>query len=47
MGFVLPMLFKAAYQGILDHPDDEDVVATEVALLPYVVRDSPHPLGLA
>lgn len=39
--------FKAAYQGILDHPDDEHVVASAIALLHYVVRDYPHGLGLA
>jgi len=39
--------FKAAYQGILDHPDDEHVVATAIELLPYVVQDYPDRLGLA
>jgi tetratricopeptide (TPR) repeat protein len=39
--------FKAAYQGILDHPDDEHVVASAVGLLHWVVRDYPHRLGLA
>lgn len=39
--------FKAAYQGILDHQDDEHVVASAIALLHHVVRDYPHRLGLA
>ena len=39
--------FKAAYQGIVDHPDDEHVVATAIDLLHHVVRDYPHRLGLA
>jgi tetratricopeptide (TPR) repeat protein len=39
--------FKAAYQGIVDHPDDEHVVATALALLPHVAHDYPHRLGLA
>jgi tetratricopeptide (TPR) repeat protein len=39
--------FKAAYQGILDHPDDEHVVATAIDLLHWVVRDYPHRLALA
>ncbi len=39
--------FKAAYQGILDHPDDEHVVATAIDLLHWVVRDYPHRLPLA
>ncbi len=39
--------FKAAYQGILDHPDDEHVVATAIDLLYWVVRDYPHRLPLA
>jgi tetratricopeptide (TPR) repeat protein len=39
--------FKAAYQGIVDHPDDEHVVATALALLYYVVDDYPYRLGLA
>jgi hypothetical protein len=39
--------FKAAYQGVLDHPDDEHVVATAIDLLHWVVRDYPHRLALA
>jgi hypothetical protein len=39
--------FKAAYQGILDHPDDAHVVATGIDLLHWVVRDYPHRLELA
>jgi tetratricopeptide (TPR) repeat protein len=39
--------FKAAYQGIVDHPDDEHVAATAIMLLDYVARDYPHRLGLA
>jgi tetratricopeptide (TPR) repeat protein len=39
--------FKAAYQGIVDHPDDEHVVATAIELLDAVVRDYPHRLSLA
>ena len=39
--------FKAAYQGILDHPDDEHIVATGIELMHYVVRDYPHRLELA
>ena len=39
--------FKAAYQGIVDHPDDEHVVATAIDLLHRVVRDYPHRLPLA
>jgi tetratricopeptide (TPR) repeat protein len=39
--------FKAAYQGIVDHPDDEHVVATAVDLLYWVVNDYPHRLPLA
>ena len=39
--------FKAAYQGIVDHPDDEHLVASGIALLYYVVQDYPHRLGLA
>jgi len=39
--------FKAAYQGIVDHPDDEHVVATAIDLLHWVVRDYPHRLALA
>jgi tetratricopeptide (TPR) repeat protein len=39
--------FKAAYQGVLDHPDDEHVVATAIDLLYWVERDYPHRLPLA
>jgi len=39
--------FKAAYQGILDHPDDEHLVATAIDLLPHVAREYPHRLALA
>ena len=39
--------FKAAYQGILDHPGDDHVVATAIDLLHWVVRDYPHRLLLA
>jgi tetratricopeptide (TPR) repeat protein len=39
--------FKAAYQGILDHPDDPQVVATAIGLLHSVVRDYPYRLELA
>jgi hypothetical protein len=39
--------FKAAYQGIVDHPDDEHVVATAIDLLHWVARDYPHHLPLA
>jgi tetratricopeptide (TPR) repeat protein len=39
--------FKAAYQGILDHPDDPHVVATAIGLLHWVVRDYPYRLELA
>ena len=39
--------FKAAYQGIVDHPDDEHVVATAIDLLYWVVDDYPHRLPLA
>ncbi len=39
--------FKAAYQGIVDHPDDEHVVATAIDLLYWVERDYPHRLPLA
>jgi PAS domain-containing protein len=34
--------FKAAYQGIVDYPDDEHVVATALDLLYWVDRDYPH-----
>jgi tetratricopeptide (TPR) repeat protein len=39
--------FKAAYQGIVDHPDDEHVVATAIDLMGWVDRDYPHRLPLA
>jgi hypothetical protein len=39
--------FKAAYQGILDHPDDPPVIATAIDLLHWVVRDYPYRLELA
>jgi tetratricopeptide (TPR) repeat protein len=39
--------FKAAYQGIVDHPDDEHVVATAIDLIHWVERDYPHRLALA
>lgn len=39
--------FKAAYQGILDHPDDPQVVATAIGLLHWMVRDYPYRLELA
>jgi tetratricopeptide (TPR) repeat protein len=39
--------FKAAYQGIVDHPDDEHVVATAIDLMYWVVDDYPHRLPLA
>jgi hypothetical protein len=39
--------FKAAWQGIVDHPDDEHVVATAIDLMYFVVRDYPHRLTLA
>lgn len=39
--------FKAAYRGIVDHPEDEDVVATAIDLLHWVVDDYPHRLPLA
>jgi tetratricopeptide (TPR) repeat protein len=39
--------FKATYQGILDHADDEHVVATGIDLLHHVVRDYPHRLEMA
>jgi hypothetical protein len=39
--------FKAAYQGLLDHPDDPRVVATAIDLLHWVVRDHPYRLELA
>ena len=39
--------FKAAYQGILDHSDDPQVVATGIDLLHWVTREYPHRLELA
>jgi tetratricopeptide (TPR) repeat protein len=39
--------FRAAYQGIVDHPENEHVVATAIELMHHVVRDYPHRLGLA
>jgi tetratricopeptide (TPR) repeat protein len=39
--------FKAAYRGIVDHPDDEHIVATAIDLLHWVVDDYPHRLPLA
>ena len=39
--------FKAAYRGIVDHPDDEHLVATAIDLLYWVVDDYPHRLPLA
>lgn len=39
--------FKAAYQGILDHPDDPHIVATAIQFLHYVVSDYPQRIGLA
>jgi tetratricopeptide (TPR) repeat protein len=39
--------FKAAYQGIVDHPEAEHVVATAIELLHYASRDYGHRLGLA
>jgi tetratricopeptide (TPR) repeat protein len=39
--------FKAAYQGIVDHSDDEHVVASAILLLDHVAGDYPHRLGLA
>lgn len=39
--------FKAAYRGIVDHPDDEHLVATAIDLLHWVVDDYPHRLSLA
>jgi tetratricopeptide (TPR) repeat protein len=39
--------FKATYQGIVDHPDDEHVVATGIDLLYWVERDYPYRLPLA
>jgi len=37
--------FKAAYQGIVDHPDDEHVVATASISCFWVERDYPQRLG--
>ncbi|HSE03343.1 MAG TPA: tetratricopeptide repeat protein [Methylomirabilota bacterium] len=39
--------FKAAYRGIVDHPEDEHIVATAIDLLYWVVDDYPHRLPLA
>jgi len=39
--------FKSAYQGIVDHPDDDHVVATAIMLLDHVAADYPQRLGLA
>jgi len=39
--------FKAAYQGIVDHPDDEHVVATAIDLVHWVERGYPHRLAMA
>jgi hypothetical protein len=39
--------FKAAYRGILNHPDDPQVVAPAIDLLHWVVRDYPYRLELA
>jgi tetratricopeptide (TPR) repeat protein len=39
--------FKAAYGGIVNHPDDEHLVATAIDLLYWVVDDYPHRLPLA
>ncbi len=39
--------FKAAYQGIVDHPDDEHVVATAIDLMFWVERDYPQRLAMA
>ena len=39
--------FKAAYQGILDHPDDDHLVATAVMLMDNVASDYPQRLELA
>lgn len=39
--------FKAAYQGILDHPDDPHIVVTAIQFLHYVVPDYPQRIGLA
>jgi tetratricopeptide (TPR) repeat protein len=39
--------FKAAYQGIVDHPDDDHLVATAIMLLDNVSSDYPHRLALA
>jgi len=39
--------FKSAYQGILDHPDDPQVVAIAIGLLHLVVRDYPYRFELA
>lgn len=39
--------FKAAYQGILDHPDDPHIVVTAIQFLYYVAPDYPQRIGLA
>ena len=39
--------FKAAYQGIVDHPDDEHVAATAIMLMDHVAADYPQRLDLA
>lgn len=39
--------FKAAYQGIVDHPDDEHVAATAIMLMDHIAGDYPQRLELA
>ncbi len=39
--------FKAAYQGIVDHPDDEHLAASAIMLLDHVAGDYPQRLELA
>ncbi|HET9854928.1 MAG TPA: tetratricopeptide repeat protein [Methylomirabilota bacterium] len=39
--------FKAVYRGIVNHPEDEHLVATAIDLLHWVVDDYPHRLSLA
>ena len=39
--------FKAAYQGIVDHPDDDHIAATAIMLLDNVAGDYPQRLALA
>jgi tetratricopeptide (TPR) repeat protein len=39
--------FKAVYRGIVNHPEDEHLVATAIDLLHWVVDDYPHRLPLA